>query len=247
MNKKLLVIACLALFTGTTYGQYMGHRWQRSYNDQNKTSKKFLQRYSFGYIYPIEFLDLVQKYTPTGATIAKRYEKKSTSKSGWGLSDIYSIPIVKFDKNSALGIDLPVDVTYNKWEVGPTDLTTENLNATCLQMRVGFGFKYMYGGEVSLSTESNGVFAIGAGFMPSLFVSNYIEPTGVAASRPYIMAEAGIHAGITFKLRATMFIGQVILNDHTVDLSDDTNDYYSYNYPTSGKVNVNMAMNSGFN
>lgn len=220
--RTITVVICLLSVCSITYGQRI---YRRSYNQESEPVKRMLQRDAIGYIQPFQALNLTLHYSentlnivsngntypnPNGVVANKTLVDEIKNKSSWGVYFGYTFPVAKFDNSNALAIDMPVTVVYCKWPVATKTFTAEETiegDASSLQIGVGMGLKYVYGGEVALDRNKKTLFSLGAGIMPTLAAVQYSISAGATSMRPYFMAEAGVFAGIGFKVRATILPG----------------------------------------
>ncbi len=149
-----------------------------------------------------------------GAPLDARLHSQVMSTCTFAFNMGYTMPIAKLGNSSKLALEALGGVELYHWNIG-TSRYSENTKAFDSGYSENFNLpvsvNYVFGGEADGHSKLTG--AIGAGEAFAITHSRYINNDTRVTTRPFVMAEVGLLAGIVIKLRATAYLGSVTLID----------------------------------
>ena len=178
---------------------------------------------------------------PLDATINRHIRSTCTMSFNIG----YSLPVLKLNSSSQLAIEALAAVDFYHWNVGTvhyTENTSAFDSAYSQNYNIPISLNYVFGGQAD--GHSGFTCTIGAGEAISITNSKYINHETRVGYRPFVMAEVGVLAGIPVKLRATAYLGNIILIDKPTGTLYDAQ---QADGNIDGNLGVKMTGSSGFN
>jgi hypothetical protein len=190
---------------------------------------KGLQRYQVGYSFPMTKATYkVHNYyfneaLVTGPQLDTTFSTEIKTVGGFGVTVGTHFPVVKLGEKSILAITLDYMYNFMLWD-GKTrsfsgfddSLNTFTydydfpINGVTGHMALPIGVDFKYGGEATLDRSNRFSMAFGTGLYPSFNATVFDFDAGaVFKMQPFLKGEVGIHAGITFKVRALYTFGKI--------------------------------------
>ena len=126
----------------------------------------------------------------------------------------YTLPIIKLSDHSRIAIEALAGGEFYHWNIGTvhySDNTSAFDSAYAQNFVVPLSLNYVFGGQVDGHSKFTGEIGVGDAF--TFANSKYINSDHRVSFRPFVMAEVGVLAGIPVKLRATAYLGDIILID----------------------------------
>lgn len=258
MYKKILLL-CLAMYfvSADSYGQSMFRAYNR-YMRASSKGKKLYQRDYLGYGKAFMTIDVKQHYTdiryvdPDPNTNYSTNSKgadtfihtKYTAASAISYTEGTFFPLQKVGKEGLIALDVSATVNLLQYNIGPIDYSSTTgivEGGITEQFYFPIGLVYKYGGEVNLNKKSKFLFTAGCGFAPYVSGSKIIAFSSLmAGSRKYVMAEFGVFGGIAWKLRTTIYFGNIVLVDNRyADIFDATSGH------SDGYGNLDIKVTGG--
>lgn len=229
-KKTLLLLFVVALGIGETQAQRVYGAYSR-YMRASSKGKKLYQRDYMGYGKSFMAIDVKQHYTDmryvdpdpnTNYNFAGKgadtfIHTKYSAASSINYTEGTFFPLVKVGREGLFALDVSTSINIMQYHIGAieysatTGIVEEGITE---QIYFPIGLVYKSGGEVNLNKKSKFLFTMGCGIAPYMTASKIIALSDLKfGTRKYVMAEFGVFGGIAWKLRATVYLGNIILLD----------------------------------
>ncbi|MBN9481816.1 MAG: hypothetical protein BGO70_14710 [Bacteroidetes bacterium 43-93] len=211
---------------------------------------KVIQRYEMGYSFVTASADYDgqrRSYTSAdGGTITDEPFKTTVqTKAAYGFMIGTYFPIAHLGRASCLAVDVNLIDNILWWKNIGNDLFSAvgfNFSGVTGQIGVPVGLDFKFGCDATTSKNQRMCASLGAGVLPAYYVTAFDDNVGLnSAVSPYIKAEAGIRAGICFKIRMMYSFGNVPLITQDGGIKGNFNDVVS-SFKLTGKSNVNFSL-----
>ena len=160
---------------------------------------------------------------------------------GFGVTMGTHFPIVQLGEKSCLAITLDYLYNFMLWDGKTSSFNSFNdslgtyiydydspISGVTGHMGLPVGVDFKYGGEATLDKGNKFSMSVGTGLYPSLNATVFDFDAGAQFKlQPYLKGEVGIHAGITFKIRALYTFGRINYINWSEDISGF--DYFQTN------------------
>jgi hypothetical protein len=220
LTKALSLLVAALLLGNAAFAQFArtpGFTGARNKSKGDRVQGAVLKRFSIGYGLHFTYNALSTTYQYSNALQTTFLTGMRSTKS----SNIFIgtfFPVAKVSPKSAVTLDLAF--TYTGFTFKQDSITIQSYNKDSSRFyKAGFAeefpvsimalpisIDFRTGGEATLSKENRTSFAIGAGVAPS-YVTVETNDGGNIKVIPFIKAEAGFFAGMEFKLRAMVYLG----------------------------------------
>jgi hypothetical protein len=210
---------------------------------------KAIQRFQLGYSFPMTTAKYTESYTifqdlNAGSTDTS-VSKNVKTKGGFGFTLGSYFPVAQMGEKSSLNIGVDflynllvwdaqmIDVSGYDYETGSYNYTTNYvISAATVHWGLPVGIDFKTGGEATLDRSSRLSMTLGTGLYPSLNLTVFETNAGAKFKmQPYLKAEAGIFAGINWKVRALYSFGKLEYIGYS-----DTEGGSSYAYQSSASL-----------
>ncbi len=258
MYKRILLLCVVISLSCTATQAQSIFRYYNRYMRSSSKAKKMYQRDYMGYGKAFMAIDVKQHYTDiryvdpdpntnynTGGKTADTFiHTKYSASSAINYTEGTFFPLQKVGREGLIALDVSASVNLIQYSIGPIDysattgIVEEGISE---QFYFPIGLVYKYGGEVNLNKKSKFMFTMGCGVAPYISGSKIIAFSNLMmGSRKYVMAEFGVFAGIAWKLRATVYMGNMILVENKyADIFDATSGY------SDGYGNLDIKVTGG--
>jgi hypothetical protein len=251
MLKKILTItACTCMLASAANAQLTrAMQMYNSYQNSSGAGKRMWQRYYIGG--GMTSMDLRVEHHFYGSESTERVIKqKLPSVTGYSATEGFYFPFSKPKTGGAFGIDVSTTANTYTYDVGTIVYDNNNQiteTGVVYQAIIPIAFCYKSGGEVTLNKEHRNLFTFGAGFAPGYTISKVVAVDLQFSARKFIMAEYGFFAGIGWKVRGTVYFGDLpVVNTVGSDFSN-ADSYKGYDdgivdMKATGKTNVCISL-----
>jgi hypothetical protein len=207
MKLKYYAIAVLLLSAATASAQMprvTGERKARNDNDQ--VNGAIIKRLTIGY--GMHFAPNTLDVSYRENELLRRQTVNIRAEDAKVIFLSTFAPLGRISEKSALALDFGVSATLFTFRhdtlitPGGAEVQQE-IPITMINVPISFDFKT--GGEVSLNKEHRTVFAAGIGVAPAMIQNDIAMRIGAT---PFLKVEAGFLAGMVFKVRGMLYLGQ---------------------------------------
>jgi hypothetical protein len=214
MKLKFYALACIMLYAASASAQLPWTNGQRNTEQKNPIKGKLYKRLSLGYGMHFVNNTLDVTYSENSTTAKRTLNIKGEESMAVFLSTFFELG--RISDNSAIALDLGVAANMFTFrhdtlitKAGPVQ---QDIPITFLAVPISIDFKT--GGEVTLNKEQRTVFSGGIGIAPSMIQNDIGSRIGAA---PFVKLEAGFLAGMVFKVRGMLYMGQArYINDEAL-------------------------------
>gem|GEM_PF-6103738 len=257
LNTPITIILFLSacLYSDLSYGQY---KWGGA-TGRMLRNKKYMERASFGFSWPMMKLNMLQSYKIDRST-TKPYAGPSVNKNilvnkinkmniglngACGIMAVSSFKLAKISDRSIIALNLASGLDVYNWKVGTVTFSSVDSikgDVFCMQGKFPFSIMIQSGGEALLNDDPL-IFSAGAGVAPTYSISTTPDiASGFFQLRPFLTTEIGFHKGIGLKLRVDYYPGTLNLLQTTgSDLpGHETNGNYSIIASGSGNLVLSL-------
>ncbi len=189
----------------------------------------------------------------TGILTDTSFTKNTTSSLAYSASVGYSFNLAHLSEKSRLALSLSYNYGAMFWDGNYFDYGINKDNQTqvpdsinipfsgvTIEMGLPVGLDYKWGCDAMRSKTERLCYALGAGAYPSMDLTVYQDQGGFKFGvRPYLRAEAGIFAGICFKLRATYIFGNI---NYITDGHDQPGNFEEISFSSKGTTVLSLIV-----